>query len=160
MSEKPLSDKAPPGKNSPKQTAKDAAAKLVKANLAKIDQLKAESIEITDQSIETRDATKLNVKDQIDSMKAQHRAELNGLPRGSKSAVRARQQADLKAFRDKAKSDLANLKTTTRQKIDGIKAKIQKLRKENGSALSGGTTTGFYTDKDGKRRPLTAPKGR
>jgi DNA repair exonuclease SbcCD ATPase subunit len=155
-----MSDK--PDKNLAKQAAKDAAAKLVKANLGRIEQLNAENITITitDQSIETRDATKLNVKDQMDKMRAQNRAELKGVAKADRAAIKARQQANLKAFSDKAKSDLTNLKTATRKQIQDNKIEIQKLKRENGSALSGGNTTGFYTDKNGKRRPLTAPKGK
>jgi hypothetical protein len=153
-----MSDK--PDKNLAKQAAKDAAAKLVKANLVKIEQLNAESVEIDSKAIETRDGTKLNVKDQIDKMRAQNRAELKGVAKADRAAIKARQQANLKAFSDKAKSDLANLKTATRKQIQDNKIEIQKLKRENGSALSGGSTTGFYTDKNGKRRPLTAPKGK
>jgi hypothetical protein len=143
-----------------KNLAKQAAAKLVKANLVKIEQLNAESVEIASKAIETRDGTKLNVKDQMDKMRAQNRAELKGVAKADRAAIKARQQANLKAFSDKAKSDLANLKTATRKQIQDNKIEIQKLKRENGSALSGGSTTGFYTDKNGKRRPLNAPKGK
>lgn len=149
-----------PGRESEKQIAKRKADALVKDNLAKIEKLKSQSIDLDNTNLVAEIAHKEETQAAIDNLKAQHKTELEGLPRGSKSLVKNRQKSDLRAYRDQRKAELLTLKQSNKAKLTKLKSDIKKIRSENSSILSNGKTTGFYTNKDGKKRPLTAPKGK
>jgi hypothetical protein len=148
------------GRESEKQIAKRKADQLVKDNLAKIDQIKTKSIDLDNANLAKGIAHKEETQAAIETLKAQHKSELDGLPRGSKALVKNRQKSELKAYRDQRKADLLTLKQAKKAQLIKLKDDIKKIRAENSSILSDGKTTGFYTDKNGKRRPITAAKGK
>jgi len=147
-----------------KQIALQAVIKAkTDANLAQIDKLKTADNQQKDLNKEDIAKFKQQTLDKIAAMKAD--ADLENAPKGTKAALRRELAAKIKAYRTKRKDELSKLRTGNKAKVQTTKAQAKeyadKLRDENNSLNSAfSTVSGFYTDKNGIKRPITPPKGK
>jgi hypothetical protein len=138
--------------------------KMVANNQAAIAKLKLLDNDQRKENKVAEDAHRSETKNVIDGLKAQFKLDLANAPKGERAAMRKEQAEQLKAYRMMRKEDLAELKADNKAKALKIKEDASKavkdLRDFNDSLLMDGVeATGFYTDKNGKKRPITTAKG-
>jgi membrane protein involved in colicin uptake len=131
------------------------------ANLAKIYQLKTADNQQKDLNKDEIAKFKQETLDKIEAMKAN--AGIEDAPRGEKAALRRELADKIKAYRAQRKAELAKLRVAGKAKVQSTKVDAKKyadnLRKENNSLNSPfSTVSGFYTDANGKKRPITPRK--
>jgi hypothetical protein len=163
VEEKKKNDKADAKQNKADAKAKDKAkidkvAADIKAEKEKVKDLDNNQ---RDKNKASEDAHKDETKAEIDRLKAERDDALANAPKGSKTAIRKEYADKIKTYRDDRKAELATLKVENKAKLDQVKkdAKDRMKNLDNKMfALQG--AKGFYTDANGKKRPLTAPKGK
>jgi hypothetical protein len=138
-----------------------AAKKMTDANQAKIDQLKAADNQQKELNKTELAKFKQETLDKIADMKAD--AAIDDAPRGKKAELRRELAAKIKAYRAQRKTALDKLRADGKAKVQSTKVNAKKyadsLRKENDSLNSSfSTVSGFYTDKEGRRRPISKGK--
>jgi hypothetical protein len=129
------------------------------ANLAEIEQLKNADNKQKELNKAELAKFKQGTLDKIEAMKAN--AAIDDAPRGEKAALRGELAAKIKAYRAQRKTALDKLRADGKAKAIAVKQGAKKyaddLRKENNSLNSGfSTISGFYTDANGRKRPITA----
>jgi ABC-type Zn2+ transport system substrate-binding protein/surface adhesin len=110
------------------------------------------------------DAFRQDTKDQSDKIRSDRDDALANADKAAKAAIKLDYANRLIALKAKRKADLAKLKADHKAKLaaikDNVKKDIAKINKSIMSVYNDGRTTGFYTDKNGIKRPLSAPKGK
>jgi hypothetical protein len=131
------------------------------ANLAEIEQLKNADNKQKEVNKDEIAKFKQQTLDKIAAMKAN--AGIEDAPKGEKAALRRELADKIKAYRAQRKTELDKLRDAGKAKVVAVKQAAKKyaedLRKENNSLNSGfATISGFYTDANGKKRPITSKK--
>jgi membrane protein involved in colicin uptake len=138
-----------------------AAKKMTDANQAKIDQLKTADNQQKELNKDELAKFKQETLDKIEAMRAN--AGIDDAPKGEKAALRRELADKIKAYRAQRKTDLDKLRADGKAKVQSTKVNAKKyadsLRKENDSLNSSfSTVSGFYTDKEGRKRPIIKGK--
>jgi len=145
------------------KAVREKAKEQAKAKLdAGIEKLKNLDNEERDKNKAAEDTFGDETKSQVDSLKAQFKEDLANAPKGTKTKLRKEQAEQLKAYRADRKAGLAALKAAGKAKVLKIKNDAsdaaKKLRGLAVSLQSDGEITAFYTDRNGKVRPISTAR--
>jgi hypothetical protein len=150
-----------------KRDAKDIKADKKKADQAKADkqialnELEVENLKLADdrqrdQNNADQTAHRDDTQAGLDQLKAERDDALANAPKGTKSAIRKDFADKARAYKAQRKAELAQLKAEGKAKLAAVKKAASdkiKILNDQSNRLS---NVGFFTDKNGKVRPISA----